>query len=129
MSNDRSVLKIDEHPEFRPVGNNSSNTLPPGGGPPYNGDMERRVSNLEDKMENVQKTLSSILVTLAKIESCMATKEEIHAVEISLTEVKARVNSLPTLAKISTIAGIASLVVPLLLAVSMALLHHYTKLI
>lgn len=104
-------------------------TLPPGSGPPYNGDMERRVAKLEDKMDNVQNTLSSILVTLAKIESCMATKGEIHAVETSLTDVKVRVNSLPTLAKISTIAGIASLVVPLLLAFAMALLHHYTKLI
>lgn len=129
MSNDRSVRNLNAHPGFRPVGNDSSDTLPPGGGPPYNGDMERRVSKLEDKMDNVQSILSDIRVTLAEIKASMATKGEIHVVETSLTAVKVRVNSLPTLAKISTIAGIASLVVPLLLAVSMALLHHYTKLI
>lgn len=68
MSNDRSVLNLNTHPGFRPVGNDSSNTLPPGGGPPYNGDMERRVAKLEDKMDNVQDSLSEIKVTLARME-------------------------------------------------------------
>lgn len=129
MNSDHNVLNMDDYRRIPPEGSEYGGGLPSGGGPPYDGDMERRVAKLEDQMDNVQNTLSSIRVTLAKIESCMATKGEIHAVETSLTDVKARVNSLPTLAKISTIAGIASLVVPLLLAVSMALLHHYTKLI
>lgn len=43
-------------------------SLPSGGGPPYDGGMEQRVSKLEDKMDKVQDTLSDIRVILARME-------------------------------------------------------------
>lgn len=44
-----------------------NNKLPPSGGGPYDGDMERRVERLEVDMKDVKKDLTDLKVSVAQI--------------------------------------------------------------
>lgn len=77
MHSGNNISKIDDYRPIPSEGGEYSGGLPPKGGGPYDGDMERRIVKLEDKMDGVQSTLSDIRVTLAEIKASMATRDDI----------------------------------------------------
>lgn len=80
--------------------------LPPGGDGPYDSGMEARVASLEAKMDKVFDTLGAIQVTLAEIKATMATKDEVNKLALDVAYMKGRVESLPTLPKLSALLAV-----------------------
>lgn len=96
-----------------------------GGGPPHDSDMEKRVASLEADVRVIRDTLSDIRVQLANI----PTKDDVSSVRSDLSpvradvaaikatldgkapassvaEIKGRVDSLPTMPKITALMGL-----------------------
>lgn len=80
MKDETTILNLNDHQRFRPVGGGH------GGEPPYNGDMERRVSKLEDKIDNVQSALFDIRVALTEIKANMATRDDVESLKVEIDE-------------------------------------------
>lgn len=59
-------------------------TIVSGGGPPHDGDMERRLGQLEQSVIDVRERLSSIEATVRSIETHGASKADIATLESRL---------------------------------------------
>lgn len=85
-----------------------------GGGGPYDPDMERRVTSLEQDVKAIQATLGDMRVTLERLatrddikslEDKISTfRTEVNAMAVDVGTVKGRVSSLPTLTALSVVA-------------------------
>ncbi|MDE7540409.1 hypothetical protein [Gluconobacter sphaericus] len=95
---------------------NGNRNLHTDGGGPYDSDMERRVGNLEQDAKAIQATLADMRVVLAglatksDIESMrsevMAFRKEVNSMAVDVGTVKGRVQALPTLAALGTVAAL-----------------------
>ncbi|ASL41516.1 MULTISPECIES: hypothetical protein [Acetobacter] len=83
-------------------GKDEDNSRIGGSGGGDDGDMERRIAKLEDKLETLQVTLTSIQVTLATV----ATKNDVKNVEVELAGIKGKIDNIPTTAKVAAIIAI-----------------------
>lgn len=88
-----------------------NNELPPSGGGPYDGDMERRVASLEIDVRAIKDTLSDIRIQLAGLPTKTdldAFRHEVNLMAVDVGTVKGRVSTLPTLSALSALAAIVT---------------------
>ncbi|WP_041249247.1 hypothetical protein [Gluconacetobacter diazotrophicus] len=78
-----------------------------GGGPPHDSDMNHRVTALESKFDGIKDTLNAIQVTLTRIETTMATKDSMHAIEVRTAVLEERTGKLATTRSMSIMVGLA----------------------
>lgn len=85
-----------------------------GGGGPYDPDMERRVTSLEQDVKAIQATLGDMRVTLERLatrddiksldDKISTFRNEVNAMAVDVGTVKGRVSALPTLTALSVVA-------------------------
>lgn len=118
-----------------PLSRDRTRSLRTGNGGPYDPDMERRVGNLEQDIKAVQATLADMRVSLAALATkadieivrseVLSFRKEVNSMAVDVGTVKGRVQALPTLTALGTVATLLGAFGTLVVFINRVGINHH----